>query len=318
MNTDNLIKRFAEANLELQISDQPLVQGISSASRRRGVAPPRVEIIMFDIKRRFKGNARSEYFVLFPGHEDNLITVQDVNKEFSQLLLLFKEPKREFVETMLPTVVQAYNRLGKNEWCRSFNIDPRNVFVSNGELKVKRTTTGNSIRVLAGRDERQLFMTTLSAQCTTVAQAHALLKTPEVYTAEGKLGRATRQGEWFFLMPTEGEEAAINNYLRQKMNKIHRQVAIGRMLGRTGGKPHTADEFISMDTAFLREPVLEHGFSVRSRNLVFVRGKIRHADHATVQFSSWRKVMGNSEVVAQSAGLVGPRGGAVGGGTWVD
>ena len=308
MNTDNLKKKFADVGLELVIAKEPLSGGVRV--NRRGTPPPAVEIIQFDIKRKFKGNARSEYFILWPGHEDNLVQVMGVDKDLAQLVLLFKEPAREFIQTALSHEVREYNRLGKSKWCAMYGARVEDVFIKNGELKVKRKTTSASRYFLAGRDERQLFMTQLSVPCTSVMQAHAALKTNDVFTAEGKVGRATRQGEWFFLMPSKEEDLAISNYLKNKMAKIHKKVAIGTLLGRPGGKPHTADEVISFSSV---EPVLEHGFQVRPRNSLFVRGKVRHSDHKTVEFKSWRKIMGNAEVASNSGGVVLNLGGS-----WVD
>jgi hypothetical protein len=70
-------------------------------------------------------------------------------------------------------------------------------------------------------------------------------------------------------------------------------VPIGIHAGRRGGNPHTADELLKLTAS-----VLEHGFSVRRRDDIFVRGKVRHKDHATVSFSEWRKVIANTETSA--------------------
>jgi hypothetical protein len=301
MNTDTLVTQFEKAGLELVIAKEPIVGGLRI--NRRGAPPPTVEIIQLDIKRKFKGNARSEYFLLWPGHADNLVQVLGTDKELGQVVLLLKEPKRDFVEVLPSHAVKEFNKVGKDVYCKRYGVQPRDLFVKNGDLCHKRTTTGRAVYVLAGRDERQLFQTQLSGPCTSVKQAHDMLKGNTVYMAEGKVGKAVRQGEWFFLMPTKEEQLAIDNVLKKKLAVIGKKVPIGQRLGRTGGKPHTADEML-----ILPGSRLEHGFAVRT-NEVFIKGKVTHADHKTVEFSSWRKVIGNTESRISAS---------IGGGTWVD
>jgi hypothetical protein len=140
-------------------------------------------------------------------------------------------------------------------------------------------------------DERQLFIAQLPRGVSSVRDAHASLKTTSVTFAEGKTdGRTVRQGEWFFVNPTSEERLTLMEAIRKNLVVVHHKVRISRdPRGVDGGKPHVADELVRY---FGKE--LEHGFAVREME-VFVRGKVRHSDHATVKFGDWRKVIRNAE-----------------------
>jgi len=126
------------------------------------------------------------------------------------------------------------------------------------------------------------------------------LKTSTVTFAEGKTsGRTVRQGEWFFVNATPDEETEIKMVIRKKARVIQKKMSLHMLTGTRGGKPHVVDEAIKM-----LGMALVHGFSVRGavRDEVFVRGRVRHADHKTVSFSSWRKVIRNNEP-GQASGI---------------
>ena len=234
------------------------------------------DVFGMKVERAISGNARSEVFVMQPGHEDNTIQVMDTDDKYGQVVLLVKEEERKF-------------------------------FTEHKDYKTKKMiktwhTTPHSVRkFLAGRDERQLFMCQVNAKATTVAQAHALLKNPTVHTAEGKVGRATRQGEWFFLPCTDFELSELVKGIKNATLAMHKKMRLP-----SPGKPHTAEEAVSKPA-----PTLSHGHSVNARADIYVRGKITHPDHETVSFSQWRKVLRNME-----EGRDSDRGGRMG--TWID
>jgi hypothetical protein len=129
----------------------------------------------------------------------------------------------------------------------------------------------------------------------TVQAAHASLKTATVTLAEGKVpGRTVRQGEWFFVNPAPEELAEIAAWLGGKRGFIKKKEPIG-----TGGHPHVADELVQLPSDYLK---LEHGYTVQGHNPIYVRGAIKHQDHATVSFKSWRRVIRNNEGGATQTG----------------
>jgi hypothetical protein len=287
---DNLIKKFAEAGLTLKMSKDP-------------IGTTNEDVFGLDIKRAFKGNARSEFFSMWPGHESSIIQVQDINKDIGQLVLTVKEQKREFTEAVTAYwILKDVQKKGTEEWLK----ERPDCFIKGGTIYAKRTTPEGKRHILLGLDERQLFMAQLPRACTTVRQAHESLKAPILTTADGKQrGKTIRQGEWFFLNCTPEEEKTIREGLRRNTLFMKKSIGIGEATGTRQGKPHVADEVVTMPA-----PKLEHGFSTRGRPDVFIRGKVKHPDHATVSFSSWRKVIRNNEPVSSN--------GNIGGGTWID
>lgn len=223
------------------------------------------DIVQIDIPRTIRGNSRKEWFRIWPGAEGNRIEVVNVDKRIKQLVLMVHEPRREFF------VEQRDWRTRKTK-------------------KIKQTTTDQKRHFLCGVDERQLFIADLPRGCTTVADAHSSLKTATVTFAEGKApGKTVRQGEWFFVHPTKEEKEAITAVTTKKRSAIMRKTAIGR-----GGNPHVAEELLRMpsDDVGLK---LRHGYPAQSRDAIYVRGGIRHVDHKTVKFKTWRRVIRNNE-----------------------
>jgi hypothetical protein len=198
MSHENLVSQFEKAGLTLKILDKPFVRGAD-------------DVFGMDIDRKIKGNARTEYFRIYPGNENNLVQVVAVDKSIGQLVLMVKEAERTF-EREFPINAEASEKaLGKN-WLGVFLKD-RNikksavVRVGPHGVVVRQKTSGNIRRFLLGVDERQLFIAQLNAAVTTVKAAHDSLKSPTVTFFEGKAaGRTIRQGEWFFVNITPEEE----------------------------------------------------------------------------------------------------------------
>jgi len=269
MDTNKLIERFAEANLELKISNKSLVRGGNA------------EIVQVDISRKLNGNMRDEFFQLYGGAGTAVVEVLSVDKDLSQLVLMVHEKAR------------AYTRFTNEKFFDKSHLNRGETVTTGkgGDLVISGTTSDEKIRYLMGRDERQLFIARLPAAITTVKEAHRSLKGAEVTFAEGKArGRTIRQGEWFFINITEAERRAIHEAIRKNRASVEHKVAIRRDLaGADPAKPHTADELIR-----LPGNPLGGGFAVNSVE-IFVRGKVRHADHETVVFKEWRKVIRNAE-----------------------
>jgi hypothetical protein len=155
-----------------------------------------------------------------------------------------------------------------------------------------------------------------------VRQAKEALKPAEVELAQARQGLKARarnrrknaayirQGEWFFLPVTH---MAVNEKLVLRDEPLSRG---------NGGKPHWADFCFRTggETVYVcpRHPngVTEAeykviltgnpkakgwGWRIMSRNPgVYVRGRIRHADHRTIVLHGWHRVLMNTEAQSKA------------------
>jgi hypothetical protein len=174
-------------------------------------------------------------------------------------------------------------------------------------------------KFLCGHDERHWFVAGIpeKAPVGTVRQAKEALKPAEVQSAQARKGlRAkvrnrrknaafVRQGEWFFIPAPRfvaDEKLVLPNEPLRRGN---------------GGKPHWADFCFRTggETVYVcsRRPngVTEAqyknilagspkakgwGWRTMRRNPgVYVKGRIRHADHATITLNGWHQVLMNTE-----------------------
>jgi len=264
---ESLVSQFAKAGLKLEITDNPVGgRGVNRA------------VFGMDIQRKIKGNWRSEYFRIWPGEEVN-IQVINTDKKLSQLVLMVHEKAREFTEEVGQYVARE--------------VPQRDIVrrLKKGRVVVRRRTSSNKRHFLLGVDERQLFIAQLPEAAPTVQRAHDRLKAPTVWLYEGKqMGRTIRQGEWFFLNVDANEQANIDEAVGKGLVQRKVDIAAARRGRRGGGgNQHVAEELIVADGVRL-----EHGYSIRGRE-IFVRGKVRHPEHKTVSFKSWRKVIRNTE-----------------------
>ncbi len=174
-------------------------------------------------------------------------------------------------------------------------------------------------KFLCGHDERHWFVAAIpeSAPVGTVEQAKEALKPAEVQAAQARKGlRAEarrrrknaayrRQGEWFFL-PVADMAVDAKSVLRDE------PLARGN-----GGKPHWAEfcyrtggeavhvcaRYPNGVTTGQYRDILKANAKAASwdwrmmlRNAgVFVRGRIRHPDHATITLHGWHRVVMNTE-----------------------
>jgi len=140
-------------------------------------------------------------------------------------------------------------------------------------------TEENKERYILGHDERQLFVAPLgTSRASTLKEAFKQLKPLEVAQAESRKLKVQRQGEWFFV-PEPG-------FTPSRGCQIDRKVDIqgGR---RRSGNPHIADELIRMRAKPEDYPIEE---------IIYVRGKVRHGEHSTVEFDEWHRVYRNLEI----------------------
>lgn len=255
MNTNLLNTKFAHIGARLKVADRP--------SRRNRWAAP----ISLDVQTDRKG----EFFEISqpPGAETE-IAVLDVQPADRHLLLLVREGK-------------------------------------------------DKSKFLCGHDERHWFVAGIpeSAPVGTVRQAKEALKPAEVQTAQarqGLRGKArsrrknaayVRQGEWFFL-PAPGF------VVDEKLVLGNEPLARGN-----GGKPHWAEfcyrtggETVYVCSRYPNGVTVQQyqgilagnpkakgwGWRTMQRNPgVYVKGRIRHPDHATITLHGWHRVVMNTE-----------------------
>lgn len=178
---------------------------------------------------------------------------------------------------------------------------------------------GAKNKYLCGHDERHWFVAGIpeSASVGTVSQAKEALQPKEVISAVArqklsaksrnrrKNAAFLRQGEWFFLPTTA---LVIDETLVLRYEPLRRG---------NGGKPHWAEfcyrtggETVYVCSRYpsgVTEPeyrrILSRNKNAKSwpwttmrRNPgVYVRGRIRHADHATITLHGWHQVVMNTE-----------------------
>ncbi|MHB0961360.1 MAG: hypothetical protein ACYC0X_22050 [Pirellulaceae bacterium] len=174
-------------------------------------------------------------------------------------------------------------------------------------------------KFLCGHDERHWFVAAVPerAAVSDVKTAFEALKPVAVRRREDQLKIKSRkrnrrrneafirQGEWFFV--------PVPNWLRVDERLIFRNEPIAR----GGGKPHMCEELVRQGGELVyvspqhlqgltemqhrrlisRNPKLRNlQWVVQRRNpLVFVRGKVRHADHMTIVLDGWHQVLMNTE-----------------------
>lgn len=176
-------------------------------------------------------------------------------------------------------------------------------------------------KFLCGHDERHWFVAAVPERVfhgvSNVKTAFEALKPVTVRQREDRLKVKSRkrnrrrnealirQGEWFFV--------PVPDWLRVDARLIFRNEPIAR----GGGKSHMCEELVRQGGELVyfspqhppgltemqhrrlvsRHPKLRNlQWVVQRRNpLVFVRGKVRHADHKTIVLSGWHQVLMNTE-----------------------
>jgi hypothetical protein len=174
-------------------------------------------------------------------------------------------------------------------------------------------------KFLCGHDERHWFVAGIpeSAPVGTVQQAKEALKPAEVQIAQARKGISTkagnrrknaayvRQGEWFFL-------PVGDMFIDEKLILRDEPLTRGN-----GGKPHWTDfcyrtggetvyvcsRYSNGVTEAQYKQILAGnskakgwGWRTMRRNPgVYVRGRVRHADHATITLHGWHRVLMNTE-----------------------
>jgi hypothetical protein len=260
-----MVCAFRRVGLGLKVLEGPI------RPRSRG-------IFQMDIYRARSG----EYFRLWPGARDNDFGLLDADADFRQVVLRVREPRRRFEE-----VVWRRSWRGRAEVERSLQgTDGRIARETKLYWLVERWTPEEERRYLCGFDEHTLFIAQVRAG-DTVWQAHESLRPAEVRRAEsGWPGAVVRQGEWFFLPALPEEIDRMEAYASSHRRSVRQAEPVG-----PGAQPHVADHLVRVDRRERR-----HGRERRHLD-VYVRGRVRHADHRDVRLDDWRRVVRNAAVV---------------------
>ncbi len=177
-------------------------------------------------------------------------------------------------------------------------------------------------RFLCGHDERDWFVAQVDRRVSTVRDAKLALMPPEVRelarrlppgaTANRKNEMFVRQGEWFFVpVDCVFPEALIHRnepLQRTFRSKPHMCEELYRENGElvyvVGGRIYTRDEYRKHRRADKRFG--RGGVQTRILNPhIYVRGYVRHADHATVHLKGWHRVHINAEVSIEQTRSIG-------------
>ena len=176
-------------------------------------------------------------------------------------------------------------------------------------------------RFLCGHDERHWFVAPIAKAVSTVRAAKQSLLPPAVWEQVKHLPPGevdnrrnaifNRQGEWFFV-PTS--------------RRFHRPVIHkNEPLQRTArSKPHICEELIREGGTLVyivgrqqysekeykqrkrREPTFDRqGYRTMISNPdVYVRGHVRHSDHATIRLDGWHRAFINAELTTSSVSFL--------------
>ena len=178
-------------------------------------------------------------------------------------------------------------------------------------------------KFLCGHDERHWFVAAVpwGTRSANVVQAMEALKPETVLAAQSRAGlkkrersrrknRAfVRQGEWFFIpVPRMHVDESImlrNEPLMRGLGKPH----WAEHCVRTGGETVYVNQLFpnglteAERAAWQRSnPDRRMRWDAMRRNMeVYVKGAIKHPDHATVRLNGWHRVEMNTEARAQEA-----------------
>lgn len=177
-------------------------------------------------------------------------------------------------------------------------------------------------KFLCGHDERHWFVAAVPESAggvTGVETAKAALQPAPVRTRAAGLKRKhrnsrrndafIRQGEWFFL-PAPQIEGSIDPHLILRSEPLLRGASskphILAEAYRTGGRSvwihrSKAPSGISEKAYQKLAPGDRTGFTQqRVDPELYVRGAVRHADHATIHLNGWHRVLMNTESAARA------------------
>lgn len=282
---ESILKAFQKIRVPVEITDQPL------AFIERGRAIVEVDnssIFQMSIESKSvaKRKPPTEYFRLWLGAEDNNVRVLDVDSKQQQLLLLVKEPKRKFKRR-----ATKYGIISR-EKREGLKVEEEIVLI----------TDDSSRKYLMGMDEKHLFVCQIPEKgrvVNKVAEAHRDLKPKETRGTKEK-----RQGEFFFLEVDNKEINEIDEKIKcLAKDKLGREIfraknkslnTIMKKLEKGAGSG--AYNFHNDGLGPRGNPHIAENILVKDKEKIYVKGKIRHPEHSTINLLTWHRVYKNAEV----------------------
>jgi hypothetical protein len=182
-------------------------------------------------------------------------------------------------------------------------------------LMAKRKTkrgTYEKIKFLCGHDERHWFISQPdNMSVTNVLNAMESLKPKEVKSAILKAGIRNknknkrkneayeRQGEWFFIPAPNYKPDPLLILKKEPLRRGRSKPHIPDFLVRTGGETvYVKNNRIISEKEYSKLPSNERIFytAMKKDPTVYVKGKVRHPDHGTIDLRFWHEVKLNTEI----------------------
>jgi hypothetical protein len=182
-----------------------------------------------------------------------------------------------------------------------------------------RPPEGKAARFLCGHDEREWFVAAVPGGASSVVQAKEALKPRSIRARQDELrvpirlrnrrrnAAFRRQGEWFFVPasawgrdPINEKFVLDNEPLRRGAGKAHIVEHLYRVAGEIvyvcPKHPNGVSEAWYRHLLQQNRNAAQWGWHALRRNpRVYVRGRIRHPDHATITLPDWHRVVLNTE-----------------------
>jgi len=172
-------------------------------------------------------------------------------------------------------------------------------------------------KFLCGRDERNWFVAGVRSNASSIKDAKESLKPDEamasqrIYKVSGKHLNSrknkgfTRQGEWFFIPEPDLDVNQDEIHRVEPLRMGGKRAHMAEELFRSGGTsvrvcseyPNgvTESEYKKIISEDPGKATLPWRYMVRDAG-VWVRGKIRHPDHNTINLKFWHRVLPSREV----------------------
>jgi hypothetical protein len=275
MSANNVVLApYDRAQLKESFSKVPV--GMKLLGGPINPASPSIFQMNIQHSRRF-----GEYIQIWPGDRWNEIEVMSSDRSWRQLVLRVKEPRRRYVQVVRKSRFTTADFITN----RVRSAGGRILLETQNDWRLELWTPESERRYLCGRDDIHLFIAQVLA-AETVEQAHASLKPDLVKQVEAEIpGSVQRQGEWFFVPISVEDAQRVDAHVKTWSRTLKLRSPVGE-----GGRPHTADEVVTIDRRF-RSRYREY----RKREF-YARGLVLHPDHHNLNLKEWRRVMRNAEI----------------------